>query len=63
MILAADLPQEYRPEEVAGEDFYEPSPHGAEATVGARLAELRATRAAQRRASARTESAANQVGP
>ena len=35
------VPQEYRPEPVAGHVYYEPSPHGAEAEIGARMATRR----------------------
>ena len=34
---AGFVPQEYRPEEVAGRVYYRPSPHGAEADIGRRL--------------------------
>jgi putative ATPase len=39
------LPQEYRPEPVAGRVYYEPSQHGAEAEIGARMATRRARQA------------------
>ncbi len=40
--------QQYRPAEVAGRTYYEPSAHGAEQEVAARMAELRESQARER---------------
>jgi putative ATPase len=45
-----DLAQEYLPKEIAAKRFYDPSGSGAEAQLRDRIAELRAARAARKRA-------------
>ena len=36
------VPQQYAPDALVGRDYYRPTPRGAEAQIGARLAKLRA---------------------